>query len=139
MLINRPIKDIMTAQVFSITTSTRLEEAEAMFRKHKVRHLPVTKNHELVGILSLTDLQRISFATSLGEAEEEIDNAMYEMLGIEQVMQSKPVSIQQNASVKDAAEILASREFHALPVLDNKQLVGIVTTTDLIKFLLNHF
>lgn len=139
MLINRPIKDIMTAQVISITTDTRLEEAEAMFRKHKVRHLPVTKNKELVGILSLTDLQRISFASSFGEAEDEIDNAMYEMLGVSQIMQSKPVSIQLNASVKDAAEILASREFHALPVVDGNQLVGIITTTDLIKFLLNHF
>lgn len=129
----------MTVQVITITTSTRLEDAEAMFRNHRVRHLPVTKNNELVGILSLTDLQRISFATTLGDAEDEIDNAIYEMLSVEQIMQSNPVSISLNSSIKDAAAILATREFHALPVVDDKQLVGIVTTTDLIKFLLNHF
>jgi CBS domain-containing protein len=53
-----------------------------------------------------------------------------------QVMVSNPVTVKSMQTIKEVAEILASREFHALPVIDGTKLVGIVTTTDLIKYLL---
>jgi CBS domain-containing protein len=48
-------------------------------------------------------------------------------------------SIQSSATIKEVAEILAKKEFHALPVVDDGALVGIVTTTDLINFLIEQF
>jgi CBS domain-containing protein len=44
-----------------------------------------------------------------------------------------------DATIKEVAEILSRKEFHALPVVDNNKLVGIVTTTDLINYLLEQF
>ena len=51
-------------------------------------------------------------------------------------MKKSIITVCTSNSIKDVAEILASKEFHALPVVDNNKLVGIVTTTDLIKYLL---
>ncbi len=51
-------------------------------------------------------------------------------------MQKDPVTIAENATVKDAAEILAKGEFHSVPVVSGAKLVGLVTSTDLIKYLL---
>ena len=51
-------------------------------------------------------------------------------------MAKNVVSISSTTSIKEVAEILTKKEFHALPVVDDDVLVGIVTTTDLIKFLM---
>ncbi len=52
-------------------------------------------------------------------------------------MQKNPVTLEDNASVRDAAEILAKGDFHSIPVVHGTKLVGIVTSTDLIKHLLD--
>ena len=61
------------------------------------------------------------------------------MFKIDQVMKRNLVTVSSSKSIKEVAEILATNEFHALPVVDNNKLSGIVTTTDLIKYLLKQF
>ncbi len=61
------------------------------------------------------------------------------MFTIEQVMAKNLVRVSSNTTIKEVAEILAKREFHALPVIDDGKLSGIVTTTDLINYLLEQF
>jgi predicted transcriptional regulator len=134
-----PVSKIMTSQVVTLNLSHSLEDADKMFKKHNFRHIPVVSGDELIGMLSLTDLLRISFVDNYGEEEGPIDTAVYNMLSIEQVMVSKPVAVDADQTIKEVAEILSQREFHALPVVENKKLVGIVTTTDLIKYLLEQY
>jgi CBS domain-containing protein len=134
-----PVSKIMTAQVVTINLTNSLSEAEALFNKHKIRHIPVVSGEKLIGMLSLTDLLRISFVDNYGDDEGIVDTAVYNMLSVEQVMVSKPVAVAAELSIKEVAEILATREFHALPVTEGDKLVGIVTTTDLIKYLLEQY
>lgn len=134
-----PVSKIMSSQLVTINKNTDLNEAEHLFKSKHIRHLPVVSGDELIGILSLTDLMRISFTDNYGENEGTVDTAVYNMLSIPQVMVAAPVSIQKTQTIKEAAELLASKEFHALPVLDGNELVGIVTTTDLIKYLLDQY
>jgi len=55
------------------------------------------------------------------------------------VMVRNVQTVNADTTIKEAAELLASREFHALPVLEDGKLAGIVTTTDLIKYLLEQY
>lgn len=130
-----PISEIMTKKVITLSTKDNLETAELLFKKNKIRHIPVVKNDTIIGMLSYTDLLRISFADAVYD-DEEIDTVVYNMFTIEQVMVKNITSVTPNSTVKEVAEILTNREFHALPVVDRNKLVGIVTTTDLIKYLL---
>lgn len=134
-----PVSHIMTKQVITVNHSNSLEDAEKLFTKNNIRHIPVVSGDELIGMLSLTDLLRISFVDNFGDDEGSIDTAVYNMLSIEQVMVSKPVAVQHDATIREVAEILSTKEFHALPVVDGTKLVGIVTTTDLIKYLLEQY
>jgi len=136
MKIHTPISTIMTKNVITLNYQDDLETAELLFKRHKIRHIPVIKYGVVVGILSYTDLLRISFADAVDESESDIDTVVYNMFTIEQVMAKNVVSVTSNANVKDVAKLLASKEFHALPVVDNDELVGIVTTTDLINYLI---
>lgn len=130
------VRDIMSDDVVKVTPTTSLVEAKKLFDKYKIRHAPVVRQSKLVGIVSLTDIQRLSFGDTYGDGEGDIDRALADMLTVGQVMNYKPVTVTPDDSVKLVAELLTKAEFHALPVVDGDKLVGIVTTTDIIKSML---
>lgn len=134
-----PIASIMTTNLVTLNKTDTLENAEQLFKKHQIRHIPVIDGSHIIGMLSYTDLLRISFADAIDEDEQEVDTVVYNMFTVEQVMAKKLVTVTPDTTVKEVAEILANKEFHALPVLKEGTLVGIVTTTDLIQFLLEQF
>ncbi|MEQ3691897.1 MAG: CBS domain-containing protein [Flavobacterium sp.] len=134
-----PVSTIMTKEVIKLNITDTLTKAESLFKKHHIRHIPVVNGNKIIGMLSYTDLLRISFADAIEDDEEEVDTTVYNMFSVEQVMAKNLTSISPDATIKDAAEILATREFHALPVVEGNLLVGIVTTTDLIKYLIDQY
>lgn len=136
---NVPISTIMTKNVIKLNLSDDLTKAESLFKKYHIRHIPVVSGSKIVGMLSYTDLLRISFADALDDDESEIDITVYNMFTVEQVMARKLVKVSPETSIKEVAEILSAKEFHALPVVQDEILVGIVTTTDLIKYLLQQY
>ena len=134
-----PVSAIMTKDVITLNRKDSLETAERIFKSNKIRHIPVVSGKHVVGILSYTDLLRISFADAVDEDTGTVDTVVYNMFTIEQVMAKNLVSVTSETTIKTVAEMLAKREFHAIPIIDNTELVGIVTTTDLINFLLSQF
>ncbi len=134
-----PISEIMTSHVITLNKSDDLETAERLFKSWKIRHIPVVNGKQIIGMLSYTDLLRISFADATDENDYDVDSIVYNMFKIEQVMAKSLVSVPSTATIKEVAELLAEKEFHALPVVDNNELVGIVTTTDLINYLIDQF
>lgn len=134
-----PVSMIMTKDLITLQHDDDLVTAERLFKKHNIRHIPVVKGRQIVGMLSYSDLLRISFADAIDDHEVEVDTIVYNMFTIEQVMAKSLVKVSPYATIKDVAELLASKEFHALPVEDNNELVGIVTTTDLINYLLDQY
>jgi len=133
------VSEIMTKDVITLSTSDSLEHAEHLFKSAHIRHIPVVKDGNIKGMLSYSDLLRISFADAVDEDEGTVDTVVYNMFSIEQVMTKNLVSVTSSATIKEVAQLLSKREFHAIPIVDNSKLVGIVTTTDLIKYLLDQF
>lgn len=136
MKIIAPVSTIMTTDIIALNRDDDLETAEILFKRHKIRHIPVVKEGVILGMLSYTDLLRISFADAVDEDADEVDSLVYNMFTIEQVMAKNVISVSSDTTIKEVAEILSKREFHAIPVVDKGRLVGIVTTTDLINYLL---
>ena len=126
----------MTRKLVTLSPQDDLVTAERLFKKHHIRHIPVVEGNTIKGMLSYTDLLRISFADAVDEHEEYVDTIVYNMFTIPQVMVSDVVTVSSTTSIKDVARFLSKKEFHALPVVDNGKIVGIVTTTDLINYLL---
>jgi CBS domain-containing protein len=134
-----PVSKIMTSDVITLNHTNGLETAEKLFKENNIRHIPVVNGHTIIGMLSYTDLLRISFADAVEIDEQDVDTVVYEMFTIEQVMAKNLISVSSGTTIKEVAELLSKKEFHALPVVDNDKLVGIVTTTDLINYLLDQF
>lgn len=135
---NVPVSSIMTKNVIKLNLSDTLTKAEGLFKKYHIRHIPVVNGNIIIGMLSYTDLLRISFADAVYD-DEEIDVTVYNMFSVEQVMARNLVKVSPDNTIKEVAEILSKNEFHALPVVEGDLLVGIVTTTDLIKYLIEQY
>ena len=128
----------MTTEVVTCDINKSLKEINDQFAENNIRHIPITSNGKLVGIMSQTDILRISFGHAFDDENQDTDDAIFDMLSINQVMKHSPVTVSPQQEIRIAAELLMKKEFHALPVVDNEKLVGIVTTTDIIKYFLDN-
>lgn len=134
-----PVSTIMTTDLVLLNASDGLDKAERLFKEHQIRHIPVIEGNMIIGMLSLTDLLRLSFADGVYRDEENEDTIVYNMFSIPQVMAKSIEYIAPETTIKEVAKILAKREYHALPVVKDNELVGIVTTTDLIRYFLEQY
>ena len=71
-----PVSSIMTKNVVKLNLSDDLTKAEILFKKHHIRHIPVVNGNVIIGMLSYTDLLRISFADAI-EDEDDVDTTVY--------------------------------------------------------------
>lgn len=134
------VQHIMATEPIVLQLNDGLSKAEQLFKIHHVRHLPVVSGEKIVGILSVTDLARISFVDSYDPKNFTVDTSVYSLFTLEQIMVRNPTCIPISATIKEVANIFLHTEFHALPVVDKKdRILGIVTTTDLIKYLLAQY
>lgn len=137
-----PVSQIMTKNLETLTTNQSLYEAENLFKKHDIRHIrhiPVVEGKNIVGVLSYSDLLKISYA-DVTDGEEAVEAVVYDMFTIPQVMAKVPLTVTADTTVKEVIEILAKQTFHSLPVVENgNELVGIVTTTDLLNYFLEQY
>lgn len=132
-----PVSKIMTSDVISVNVTQSIKEVSDLIEAHNIRHIPVVSGDKIVGLISSTDIEKISFVNT---AEgEELTTAMFDYLTIEQVMSKQLTTLQQDDFIFDAAKIISENHFNALPVLADNKLVGIVTSTDLIKYLLEQY
>lgn len=132
-----PVSQIMTKKLVTLNPTQSLYDAERLFKEHNIRHIPIVEGDKIIGVLSYSDLLRISFADMTDG--EEVSSVVYDMYSIPQIMAKTPITVSSDTTVKEVAEILATKSFHSIPVLEGEKLVGIVTTTDLIKYLLEQY
>lgn len=129
-----PIHKIMTRNLVKLNLSDQLTKAESLFKSNKIRHLPVVSGNKIVGMLSINDLLRISFADATDDDGDTVETTVYDMFTLEQVMSKQVSYVKASDPIEEAANLFISENFHALPVLENDNLVGIVTTTDMIRY-----
>lgn len=135
----KPVSDIMTRHVHTVDIAKDdLHSVMNLINSKHLRHVPVVHKDKLVGIISKSDINRLTFS-SLFEGQEQADEAVLDMLKIEHVMTNGPKSVASTTTIREVAEILANEEYHSLPVVDDGELVGIVTTTDVIKYMLEQY
>ena len=131
------VSAIMTKDPISVNVTNKVSEVAEIFNQKKIHHIPVVSGDNLIGIISKTDIERISYVSDV--QNEKANTAIYDMLKIEQVMTNQVDTVQEDDEIRNAARKFATGEYHALPVLEGDKLSGIVTTTDVIKYLLEQY
>jgi CBS domain-containing protein len=136
---NEPIHHIMTSNPHSVQLGQPLSAVRRLMFENGYHHVPVVDGKKLVGMIAGTDLLRVSFGADTHRLAE-LDAALDYTYKISDVMKASPVSLYADSTVRDAAEVLGHAKFHSLPVTGNDgELLGIVTSTDLIRYLHNQY
>ena len=126
----RPISDIMTKQVHFISVNDEVIQARNLMDKYEINHLPVMEEDKLVGILSANDIKQVEYLCEfIGEKLDE--GTVFKSLSIEELMTENVMSLNVTATTLEAAQIFSNASFQSLPITENDDLVGIVTTKDL--------
>lgn len=116
------VSDIMKKKVISIDETKTIKEAASLMNEAKIGSIIITKDDIPVGILTERD-----FVTKI--AVEEIPLSV----SLSQVMIKPLLVVTPNQTVWEAAEIMKNMQIHRLAVQEGDKIIGMVTTTDLIK------
>ena len=124
---NEKVGNIMTKNVISIHADDSLKIVNETFRKHKFHHIPVIEHGKLVGIISKADLLQLL------SVRDQYTKAEFEKIKTRNIMTSKILTLEPDDHVGLAADIFTTNFFHCIPIAVDGNLVGIVTTHDLLK------
>ncbi|NYT68386.1 CBS domain-containing protein [Pusillimonas noertemannii] len=124
----------MSTKVVTIEAGDTLLHATRTMKDNKIKHLPVVdRAGSLVGIVTDRDLKRASAsdATTL-----EVHELLYllDKVTIDTIMRKNVVTIDKGTALKQAAQMMVEKGIGCLPVMDGKQLAGIVTRTDVLRY-----
>lgn len=136
---NDPVSNVMTKDVLTLDVSDPVSKARKVFESSGIHHLPVVSGGELVGLMTWTDFLRISFGEFGNQDVRGLDAILDHTYKLRDVMNTSPVTMPVSGTVRDAAQILSRSGFHSVPVVDGKKLAGIVTSTDLIRYLVEQY
>jgi len=127
------IRQAMTKRPVTIPANVPVSTALEFMRQKNVHRLPVLdKRGRMVGIVAESDLLYASPSPATSLSVWEI-HGLLAKLTVEKVMTRKVITISPDAPVEEAAQVMVTKHIGGLPVLDGKELVGIVTETDLFK------
>ena len=133
---NQPLATIMAADPVTVDRSQTVSEVRFLLANERIHHLPVIEEGRLVGMISSNDVMRVSFALDTDDAVSR--TLLDKTVSIDDLMVTDLVTVSAHGNVRDAAIALSAGGFHAVPVVDDEaHLVGIVTSTDLIQYLLD--
>lgn len=123
------VKHRMTVNPVTVEESMHVWEASEIMRKYKVRRLPVMHGDQLVGIVTEMDLLKVSPSSATTLSVFEL-HYLLSKLKVNEAMARNPITVTPDTTLEEAALIMREREIGGLPVLENGQLVGIITETD---------
>src|SRR5262245_22822068 len=129
------VREVMTREVFTMSPSTSVADACLEMARRRIRHLLITDEYGLlVGIVTDRDIRSNmpSPATSLSVWEV---SYLLARLTLAQVMSPSVIVVDPDRDVREAARIMIDHKIGALPVLEGREIVGIVSTTDLLRAL----
>src|SRR5687768_7368073 len=130
-----PVSAIMTTPVECVGPQQKILVIKHLYEKDSFhRHIPVTENNVLVGMVSLIDYMR-----AISDATLDDNEPIYSLKTVADVMSPNPVSVSENTSIAEVGALLAKGEFGSVVITRNNQVVGILTTRDLIRYFLKQW
>lgn len=127
------VADRMTKHPISVTSNATVGEVDRLMKKNKFHRMLIIDNGKLVGYLSDRDIMRVtpSPATSLSKFEI---RSLLDKLSVKDIMKTKVVTVNEDATIEEAALIMYQNKVGGLPVISEVgAVVGIITATDILK------
>ena len=130
------VADWMTEGVLAVETFDSIAIARQVMAKHRVNQLPVLDNDHLVGIVTDRDV-RDAYPTSMMIDQTKAIDSFAEKITVEEVMTHDVLIVRPDTPLATAVGLLRKHRIGSLPVVKDKNLVGIITRSDILDFVLD--
>ncbi len=127
----------MSSQLITVSPDTPLLEVQTLLKENNIRHLPVVEFRKIVGMISQSDFLYFLRGFSNNSYDSFVEETRLKRWTARDIMTKKMGKVSSDDTVRTAVDIFEKNRFHALPVVDNDELVGIITTHDIIKAVAN--
>lgn len=135
MLDNIMVREWMTSPVITVDPPTPINHAHQIMKEYGIRRLPVVKDHQLVGLITLGDVREASPSDATTLSMWEL-NYLWAQLTVEKIMTKEVITVSPEDPIVDAAALMLEHKISGLPVVGtNKQLVGMLTESDIFRML----
>ncbi|HEX5624858.1 MAG TPA: CBS domain-containing protein [Saprospiraceae bacterium] len=123
-MMNETVSTIMVREVITVSPNDTLQKVKEILINNRIHHVPVVDSgNKLVGIVTTYDLFKLA-----------VDHKDYPTTRVGNVMTKILATLEPTDKVGTAAEVFMEHLFHALPVVENGNLVGIVTSFDVLRY-----
>jgi acetoin utilization protein AcuB len=122
----------MSSPIISITPHTRLPQIKHLLRAHNIRRLPVVDRNRLVGIVTLGDV-RNAFPSDTTTLRSYDRSDLLDKVTAQEVMRTEVITIAPDALLIEAVKLMLQHKVSGLPVVDSRQVVGIITESDIFR------
>jgi CBS domain-containing membrane protein len=127
------VREIMMGNPVTLKPGDTLDLANDIISLGRIRHIPVVVDGRLVGLLSERDLIGAA-ATQIFGLKQKRKSALLKTVLIKDVMKKKVITVKPDTSIKDAAHLMADKKIGCVPVIESRALVGLLTTTDILRY-----
>ena len=135
---NLSIENIMTVNPVTVYDDDSITKVIQKIRDHDFDHIPVVdKGKNLLGIISKSDLYRQALDLSKSTTGKSYTNKVLFVTTAKEIMTANPVVVTPEHDIGFAIELLLQGNFHALPVVSDSNLVGIITSKDVLEFIID--
>ena len=122
----------MTREVYTIQPEDTILAVTQLMRRRSIRHVPVVEDGILVGIVTDRDVKRAAPSLLSGGDQTDYEDVMRSTL-VSRIMTREPFTVTVSATIRTAVRLMVENRIGALPVMEEKRLVGIITGYDLLK------
>ena len=128
------VRKIMMGSPVTLTPDDTLDLANNVISLGRIRHIPVVENGKLVGLLSERDLIGAA-ANRIFGLNQKSKSALLKTESVKSIMKKRLVTVTPDTPIKDAARLMADKKIGCVPVISEGALVGLVTTTNVLRYL----
>ena len=126
------VRELMTGAPITVRPDTPMLDAQHLMMSNHFRHLLVTKDDQLVGIVTDRDI-RLNLPSQVTSLSVWEINHLLTKVTVGQVMTETMITVGPDRDAADAARLMLDHKIGALPVMDGGRLIGIVTETDMLR------
>ena len=127
------VREIMMGSLATLKPDDTLNLANDIISLGRIRHIPVVENDKLIGIISERDLMGTAASRIFG-LKQKSKSALLKSVLIKDIMKKHVVTVEPDTPIKDAAHLMADKKIGCVPVLSEGALVGLVTTTGVLRY-----
>ena len=132
-----PVSKFMTRKLVTVVPGDPMSVVQEIFEKQRIHHIPVVKYRTLVGLISKSDFLHFIRGMESSPYDKMVEKSRLTHYKVEDIMTAGISTLDSTDRLNVALQLFSENLFHAIPILENNELAGMLTTFDIIKILVD--